>query len=167
MAEWLISIVLQLLLVLTGAGESAPSDSSGNVVATTTATVVRVIDGDTVDVILQNGERARVRYLGLDTPEVYYDERGNECYAAEATAANEQLVRNAEVLLVADVRDRDDYGRLLRHVYVGEMWVNERLLLSGHARLLVIPPNTDHYDTLRAARNEAKLAMRGLWQACE
>lgn len=73
------------------------------------ADVVRVIDGDTIDVRV-DGTEERVRYYGVDTPE-----RGDGCFS-EATDRNEELVGDA-VLLLADARERDRYGRLLRYVF--------------------------------------------------
>ncbi|NDJ51833.1 MAG: nuclease, partial [Chloroflexi bacterium] len=78
--------------------------------------VTFVVDGDTVDVAIQ-GEVFRVRYIGVDTPE------SNEPCFDEATAANAQLVAGQNVTLVRDVSDTDQFGRLLRYVYVGTVFV--------------------------------------------
>lgn len=72
-----------------------------------TAKVLRVIDGDTIDVEL-NGERHRVRYIGMNTPE-----RDEPCFD-EATEANNDLVAGKTVQLVKDVSETDRYSRLLR-----------------------------------------------------
>lgn len=98
----------------------------------TTATVKRVVDGDTVE--LEGGEK--VRYIGVDTPE-----KGKNGYD-EATAFNRSMVEGQEVELVYDVDCRDRYSRLLAYVCVDLEMVNEQLLRQGHARTLPIKPNT-------------------------
>jgi endonuclease YncB( thermonuclease family) len=76
------------------------------------ATVVEVIDGDTIDVLI-DGAPQRVRYYGIDAPE-----QGDKCYQ-EATERNRALVGTI-VRLEADARDKDEYGRLLRYVFTDE-----------------------------------------------
>ncbi len=108
------------------------------------ATVVWVIDGDTIDVEI-DGQEYRIRYIGIDTPE-----RDEVCYD-EATDANAALVEGKVVTLVADVEDTDRYDRLLRYVYVDGQFVNEHLIREGWAEVLSIEPNTTwerHFETL-------------------
>ncbi len=76
----------------------------------TTAEVEEVLDGDTIDVVI-DGRKARVRYFGVDTPE-----RGDACYR-EAKDRNELLLGDT-VLLLPDARLEDDFGRLLRYVFL-------------------------------------------------
>lgn len=71
-----------------------------------TATVTRVVDGDTL--VLWNGDR--VRLLGIDAPEQ------GECHADTATQWMTDLVEGSEVTLLRDGDDTDQYGRLLRYV---------------------------------------------------
>lgn len=108
------------------------------------ATVVWVIDGDTIDVEI-DGQEYRVRYIGIDTPE-----RDEVCYD-EATDANARMVEGRTVTLVADVEDMDRYDRLLRYVYVDGVFVNEVLIRDGWAEVLTIEPNDTwerHFETL-------------------
>jgi endonuclease YncB( thermonuclease family) len=76
------------------------------------ARVERIVDGDTIDVTIA-GRLWRVRYFGVDTPE-----RGDRCFR-EATDRNTQLIGES-VLLLPDVRDEDDLGRLLRYVFLAD-----------------------------------------------
>jgi len=127
-----------------------------------TATVARVIDGDTVE--LTSGER--VRYLMIDTPETTGGK--NDCFGAEAVAFNRQAVEGREVSLTYDEVCEDDYGRLLAYVSVGDREINALMVERGYACVLQIPPNgadrADEFDDLEYA---AKNGMAGLWGACE
>ena len=76
------------------------------------ATVEKVIDGDTIDVLIE-GNRQRVRYYGIDAAE-----EGEKCYQ-EATERNRQLL-GTTVRLEADARNEDKYGRLLRYVFTND-----------------------------------------------
>lgn len=118
------------------------------------ATVTRVIDGDTIDVRL-NGRTERVRYIGINTPE-----RDEVCYEA-ATAANAALVSGKQVTLVRDVSETDSYGRLLRYVYVGDVFVNAEMVAGGYAESRAYPPDTRQQMYLDSLERAAKAAGRG------
>ena len=115
------------------------------------ALVTRVIDGDTIDVLL-NGETARIRYLQMNTPE-----RDEPCFR-ESTQANVDLVQGQTVRLVADAELVDPFDRLLRYVYVGEVLVNRVLVEKGFAEVVLYPPNDAHYDEFRALEQAAAAA---------
>ncbi|MDX1992331.1 MAG: thermonuclease family protein [bacterium] len=119
-----------------------------------TARVIRVIDGDTIDVEL-GGQEYRVRYVGVNTPE-----RDEECYA-EARAANERLVSGQTVRMEADVSDTDRYDRLLRYIYVGDTFVNAELIRQGVAEVVLYEPDDREFDFFRALEREAQQANRG------
>ena len=151
----------QVLILPTGPGSSGaattptftPTPDPG------TALVVRVIDGDTVE--LENGDR--VRYIGIDTPEAG---SSPDCFAPEATARNRQLVEGKVVRLEIDVSETDQFGRLLRYVYVDGVMVNEVLVREGYARVLTVPPDVRHQQVFFAAEPLARLTGVGQWSAC-
>lgn len=88
------------------------------------AAVTNIVDGDTLDVIV-DGREERVRLFGVDTTE-----RGEPCYR-EAADRLEQLA-GTEVLLAPDARDRDRYGRLLRYVYRPDgLSIDAQLIAEG------------------------------------
>lgn len=125
--------------------------------------VVRVIDGDTIEV--ETGER--VRYIGVDAPETLHPSRPVECFGREAAARNEELVAGKRVRIERDVTERDAYGRLLRYVTVGDVFVNEALIRGGFAHAVTYPPDVKYLDRLRAAEREARENKAGLWSgAC-
>ena len=131
------------------------------------ARVVRVVDGDTIEVILA-GHREKVRFIGVDTPESVKPGTPVQCYAKRAAAANAALVAGQRVRLVGDVEHRDRYGRLLAYVYrEGDgAFVNALLVRDGYARTLTIAPNVAHAAEFARLARTARAAGRGLWRAC-
>ena len=128
--------------------------------------VTRVIDGDTIEVNI-GGTLFRVRYIGIDTPEL--DDERPEFYALaqEATLYNRQLVEGQDIRLEKDVSETDQYGRLLRYVYVGDVFVNAELVRLGLAWAKAYPPDTKYQDILDEAEGEARQAEIGIWQETE
>ena len=124
------------------------------------ALVVRVIDGDTIEI----GTGQRVRYIGIDTPEVHPQV---ECYGLEAWARNRELVEGKVVRLEKDVSGTDRYGRLLRYVHVDGLLVNAELVRLGCARAIAYPPDTKHQSLLERLERESREAGMGMWAACE
>lgn len=124
--------------------------------------VTRVIDGDTIEIA--GGEH--VRYIGIDTPESVDPRRTVQCFSKEASVRNTELVLSKEVRLVKDVRDRDRYGRLLRYVYMGDIFINEELIVEGFAHAATFPPDVAHAQEFAADERTAREAKRGLWDAC-
>lgn len=142
------------LLMAGCALEEAPVASGNGPIGGEQAQVMRVIDGDTIDVLL-NGQEQRVRYVGMNTPE-----RDEACYS-EARAANAALVQGQTVTLVRDTSETDRYGRLLRYVYVGDTFVNQQLVRDGWAEVVVYPPDDAQADAFRVLEQAAAQAGRG------
>jgi micrococcal nuclease len=92
--------------------------------------VTRVIDGDTF--VINSGET--IRLLCVDTPEK------NTTGYEEATTYLESLILNKEVILNPSITNKDQYGRLLRYVYVENNFVNKLILDNQYGELLIIPP---------------------------
>ncbi|HEY3485612.1 MAG TPA: thermonuclease family protein, partial [Ilumatobacteraceae bacterium] len=132
------------------------------------ATVVHVIDGDTIDVRI-GGREERVRLIGIDTPETVKPDAPVECYGAEASAFTKELLPNGTaVTLERDVVGRDDYGRLLAYVRraADGLFVNETIVREGYARPLTIPPNDTYAPVFVDAATTAEAQGNGLWTAC-
>lgn len=123
-----------------------------------------VYDGDTV--LLESGER--VRYLGIDTPEMDYDGKAPEFMADEARAFNEKMVLGKRIKLELDRERYDHHGRLLAYVYPpnGRM-LNIELLEKGLARVLAVPPNLRYLDRLIKAQQKAMSERVGIWRPDE
>jgi micrococcal nuclease len=131
--------------------------------------VVRTVDGDTIHVRLASGVE-KVRYIGIDTPEMHHPTRGEQPGGRVATEVNRRLVGNRAVRLEPDVQTRDRYGRLLAYVWVtgadgGEIMVNAELVRLGYAAVLTLPPNVRHAELFRQLAAEAREQHRGLWAA--
>lgn len=124
--------------------------------------VNRVIDGDTIEI--EGGER--VRYLGIDTPETADPRKPVQCFGIEASKKNQELVEGKTVRLEKDITDRDKYGRLLRYVWVGDLFVNLELVKQGFATSYSYPPDVKYQDQFLAAEREAREAGLGLWGNC-
>jgi micrococcal nuclease len=125
--------------------------------------VVRIVDGDTIHVQI-DGRVEKVRYIGVNTPEVHHPSRGEEPGGREATAVNSGLVAGQPVRLELDVQLRDRYGRLLAYVWVGDVMVNAELVRRGYAQVMTIPPNVRYQELLLKLQREAREAGRGLWR---
>jgi len=130
-------------------------------------TVVQTVDGDTVHVRLADRVE-KVRYIGIDTPEVHHPTRGEEPGGRAATEINRGLVGDRAVRLEPDVQLRDRHGRLLAYVWVrrpdgGELMVNAELVRLGYAQVMTVPPNVRHAELFRKLAIEARENHRGLW----
>jgi micrococcal nuclease len=133
---------------------------------TETARVVRVVDGDTIIVDRGHGNE-RLRYIGMNTPETVKPDTPVEWMGPEASAANKTLVDGREVVLEKDVSETDQYGRLLRYVWLreGDGWlmVDLELVRLGFAQVSTFPPDVRWVDALIAAQRAARNAGVGLW----
>ncbi len=127
--------------------------------AAQTGKVVDVVDGDTIKVLIE-GKVYSVRYIGMDTPE---DTTTREFFGPEATTKNAEIVFGKEVVLIKDVSETDRYGRLVRYVLVGNLFVNLELVKLGFANAYPYPPDTSCENTFRAAEENARKAKLGFW----
>lgn len=83
------------------------------------AELTSITDGDTIWVRL-NGEKEKIRLLEINTPEsVHSDESRNTTFGEEASDYMKSLLEDVDTLyLTRDETDRDQYGRLLRMVWL-------------------------------------------------
>lgn len=120
----------------------------------TVAQVVRVYDGDSLVVNIGSAE-AEVRLIGVNAPE------GSECHGDAARSRLAQLLESGDPMLVADGEDIDQYGRLLRYLYVDGLNVNLELLTRGDA--LVLQGDYGAEAEFIAASDTAADAHLGMW----
>jgi|SRR6188472_2354654 len=154
-----IALTAAVVALLIGRGDDSHA-------STLHGQVVRVVDGDTIQVRLEGGRTERVRYIGIDTPESVKPGTPVQCFAKKASHFNAGLVAGRDVTLKTDAEERDRYGRLLAYVYAGPEFVNRELVARGYARTLTIPPNVAHADEFARLARRAREAGLGLWRAC-
>ncbi|MFC4429566.1 thermonuclease family protein [Citricoccus alkalitolerans] len=129
------------------------------------ATVVRVIDGDTIDAEV-NGEVQRVRLLNVDTPETKHPEKPVQCLGPEATAFLEEFLAPGEQIeLVYDVERTDRYDRTLAGVYKDDSLVNADVAEAGLGVAVLYEPNDRFYPEVLEAQERAEEAGEGLHDA--
>jgi len=150
-----------------------PNLNSEEAHALTEARVKRVVDGDTILVSLLDGSEARVRYIGIDTPETVHPSKPVECFGQEASNFNKQLVGGKTVWLEFDVERYDRYNRLLAYVWLTpepmdpeQNMANAILVKEGYAQAYTYPPNVKYSELFVRLQGEAREQGYGLWKAC-
>lgn len=127
------------------------------------AKVIKVIDGDTMK-ILVNGKEETIRLLLVDTPESVHPEKPVQPFALEASDYAKEMLSNQNVEIELDVRERDKYGRLLVYLYINGQMFNEMLLENGLARVAYIfEPNTKYVDRFLDIQKKAQAKKIGIW----
>lgn len=170
------AVAAMVLALLAGCASASPSGSpsaSGPGLAPSgevqTATLIAVSDGDSIRVEI-DGVEHRVRYIGIDTPEIG---DAPEPLALEARRANRELLGDGQLVLERDVSETDRFGRLLRYVWVRDgagadvTWtlVNLEMLRLGMARVVTFPPDVKYHDSLYLpAERAAREAQVGIWE---
>jgi micrococcal nuclease len=151
---------------MNGGGDTEPSGP-------VSAKVTHVVDGDTIDVELEDGSEETVRYIGIDTPETVKPGTPVQCGGPRAHEVNERLVAGRTVTLRFDAERRDVYGRLLAYVYRPpgrpggkRLFINAELARRGLARTLTIPPNDSFAPLFARLAGRAGVLGRGLWGSC-
>ena len=152
----LVATLLVLFALLHEAGAQNPPANA------LVGYVTRIVDGDTIYVAIGN-RIEKVRYIGINTPEINHPTKGREPYGDAAREANARLVDGRWVQLVLDVQQRDRFGRLLAYVYVGSRFVNAQLVWQGYAEAATSPPNVQYGDYLADLQRQARETRRGLW----
>lgn len=155
-------LVAVALTSCTPTGLASTSDPVGE-----TVDVVAVVDGDTIDVALDEGT-TRVRLIGIDTPEIGRGGEVSECYADEARTFLDELVYGHQVELVIDPAqaDVDKYGRLLRYVYVDGQSAAELAIAAGAGYEYTYDTAYRDQQAHRDAEQAAADTRAGLWGAC-
>jgi micrococcal nuclease len=159
------AVLLAASLGACAASHAAPASSSVGARAPETASILRVVDGDTIHVDA-GGVDERVRLIGVDTPEVSTFGGHKECFGPQASMYTTSRLSGRRVRLVFDVELRDRYGRLLAYVYLGPELFNLTLVREGFATADPVPPDTRMAPAFERAAREARAAGRGLWSAC-
>lgn len=127
--------------------------------------VVKVIDGDTLDVAI-DGKTERLRLIGIDTPETVDPRKTVQCFGKEASDKAKELLQNSSVRLEEDTSQdsRDKYGRLLRYVYLEDGTnYNKYMIAEGYAHEYTYQVPYVYQAEFKAAEKSARENNRGLW----
>ncbi|GGM41243.1 hypothetical protein GCM10011351_29290 [Paraliobacillus quinghaiensis] len=148
----------------TGTDETSDQDDSTSTDSNfPTATVTRVVDGDTIEINL-NGKTEDVRLLLVDTPETKHPRLPVQKFGPEASQFAKDTLSGKTVGVEYDGPKRDKYDRLLAYLWVDGKNFNQMLLEKGLARYAYVynPPYT-HSSAFMKAQNRAKSAELGIW----
>lgn len=123
-----------------------------------------VFDGDTIEL----SGKITLRLLGIDAPETAnkYTLFKKECFATVSAKIAKEIMMGQTVETEKDVEDKDQYGRLLRYVFLDDVFINEFLVRQGYAKMEPNTINTRYKNVLIDAEDEAKREKRGLWREC-
>lgn len=132
--------------------------------------VTKVIDGDTIEI--ETGQK--IRYIGIDTPELHHPYKPVQCFATEAMEKNKELVEGKTVRLEKDISETDKYGRFLRYVFIDNpqstsaaVFVNLYLVKEGFAVAATFPPDVAYAERFRETQRKAMEQNKGLWKTCK
>lgn len=166
----IIGIIIALIAVAVPYFKSQDKDANYQA-----AQVVRVVDGDTIKVDI-DGEKYKVRMIGVDTPETVHPKKGVEYYGKAASNFTKKELTDKTVYLQKDVSDTDKYGRLLRYVwinkpssanpsekYIEENMYNAILVKRGFARVFTMQPDSKYADLFVKLERDARQHNTGLW----
>ena len=129
------------------------------------ARLVRVVDGDTFVVDVE-GKEHKARIIGIDTPESVKPNTPVECFAREATEKLQELLSRSEMLRISSdpTQDtRDNYGRLLIHVFVDNLNIGEEMIAGGYAYEYTYREPYLYQHEYKNAERTARVNERGLW----
>ena len=163
----LLVLPLALLLAACGPIDRATSARPGATApgSREEATVTRVVDGDTIHVLL-DGADTTIRFIGVDTPETVAPGQSIECYGPRRRISRRLDSRAGVVELEFDRDLIDPYERTLAYVWHDGRLFNETLVRRGFAEATAYPPNVAHQDELDAAESRARADRRGMWGVC-
>lgn len=137
------------------------------------APVIRVVDGDTLHVLL-NGVETTVRLIGINTPETVKPDSPIECFGPEASAYTKKMLTDQSVTLEFDASQGrlDQYGRTLAYVWRelpggGLRLFNLEAVAGGFAQERQYGPTPYAWKkAFRAAQTTARAGQLGMWGAC-
>ena len=127
--------------------------------------VERIVDGDTITVLLENNKTEKIRIIGMNAPESVDPRRGVECFGKEASRYLNDLLRGKKVRLEKDgsQQNYDKYGRALRHVFLNEINIAESMIREGYAYEYTYNNPYAYQKSFKIAQQEAQKNEAGLW----
>lgn len=141
--------------------------SDSTVLTPVEGTVTRVVDGDTLEIVL-HGETQKVRLIGIDTPETVDPRKPVECFGNEASAHLKTLVDGQVVTVAYDATQgmTDKYGRILVYVTLADGTnVAEKMLRDGFAYEYTYNKPYELQKDFKNAEQVARDSETGLWSS--
>lgn len=138
------------------------------------AQVLYAVDGDTIWVDI-DGTREKIRFVGVNTPELAKDGNPAEFMAIEAKNFTTNFLKDKEIYLEKDVTDRDKYDRMLRYIWlekptanptkedIEEKTLNGILVKKGYAYSNYYKPDTKYQKYLDKIEKSAQDKTLGIW----
>lgn len=140
--------------------QTVPNNSNNNL-----AKVVKVVDGDTIDINLNN-KTERIRLIGMDSPEIVDPEKPVQCYGREASDKAKIILTGKSVRLETDPSqdDRDIYGRLLRYIFLKDGTnFDEMMIAQGFAHEYTYKVPYKYQAEFKTAQLQAQDQKLGMW----
>lgn len=166
--QYLVFTVLVGVFVFlnnSGLKQNKTAQSNDLVSTEESAKVLRIIDGDTIEVGLNN-KKATVRLIGIDAPETMDPRITAECFGKEALKKAKEILNGRTVVLESDPtqKNRDKYGRLLRYVFLNDLNFNKLMISEGFAHEYTYQGNSYEYQLeFIEAQKSARESKKGLW----
>jgi micrococcal nuclease len=145
----LLTILAVLILSITGCNQQLTDE----------VYIERVIDGDTVKTAAGDS----IRLLGVDTPEIDWENNSSEFYAKEARDYSIENLLGENVVLEYDNEKEDHYGRTLAYIFQDGENFNQKLLENGYANLMIVAPNDQYEVEFKKAVKKARESRLGIW----
>ena len=157
----IIFILISLFVSFSVFGEQSLYKKSNKELDLLESTVIkRVIDGDTVKTV----DDKTIRILGVDTPEINWDENTADYYGYKARDFTKEQLLNEKVYLEYDTEKSDDYGRTLAYIYLNDgQLFNNQLLENGYAHLMIVKPNNKYEKKFKKTAKKAREKKVGIW----
>ena len=173
----LTNLLIASALILGGCGSLLETQAENPTPATAASledgdfekgVVTYVVDGDTFDVKLENGNTERVRAILVNTPEICHESSPADCeaemYGEDAAVFAKELLDGETVYLEQDVSERDPYDRLLFYVYLEDGRLFQDVILrKGLAEVVVYEPDVAYQTQLEKAEQSARSQGVNLW----
>ena len=133
--------------------------------------VVKVVDGDTLDLNI-NGKVERVRLIGMNTPETVDPRKPVECFGKEASNRAKELLTGKSVKIEYDPNGdtRDKYDRLLLYIFLGDGTnYAKKMIMDGYAYEYTYDVKYKYQSEFKQAQKYAEDNKLGLWapNACQ
>ena len=158
-------VITQTPQPTTESNPQLPTTTSSQIPNTQLFKVTQVIDGDTIQVVIDN-KKETLRLIGIDTPETVDPRKPVQCFGKEASVKAKSLLSSKSVRLESDSTqgERDKYQRLLRYVFLEDGTNFNKLMISeGYAHEYTYNVPYKYQSEFKQAQKEAEENKKGLW----